>query len=311
MLMSIADDIITKYETPFKTVIVILPGEDLTVPGGFIPAIRLSEGTGESFRKEFTSISTLTENFIVCLEEPYPDEVLSELLVHALFSTNYLFINQKPVVLFGKDLPRTAVENLHQQLNVLLASQGFQGLIMWRNGTEEQGDIEEEYGTEVQNSCESGKPAFIYAYTRVNNDWMKTHLFRDLNSLTGNFIFDFDDKAEAIGKQQFLDNACKSFLAEQPVLSNSLNDYLSLKKSVAKLSSEHKEMSERFSGAEKTIGVIRTKYKDDYENLFKWYHNEYEILPLWYKRFGHILKVFMGRRSFRSLFSEDVKKYKN
>jgi hypothetical protein len=41
----------------------------------------------------------------------------------------------------------------------------------------------------------------------------------------------------------------------------------------------------------------------------EWYHNEYEILPTWYKRIGHVIKVFMGKRTFRSLFSDKVKKY--
>jgi hypothetical protein len=33
-----------------------------------------------------------------------------------------------------------------------------------------------------------------------------------------------------------------------------------------------------------------------------WYHREYEALPLWYKRFGHMIKVFTGKRTFKSLF---------
>ena len=299
MLMSIANDIIKGYKTPFKTVMTVLPDESLTVPVEYIPGIRLSSGTADSFRKEFTNVSTLAENFLICLEETCLDDVTSELLVHSLFSTNYLFISQKPVLLLRKELSVSSAEMLFQQLNVLLASQGFPGFVLWRNDMIEQ------------RSAESDQPVFVSPDTRLNNDWMQAHLFRDLSSLTGHFIFDFDQKQEALGKQQFLDDACKSFLAKHQVLANSLNDYLSLKKNVARFSSEHKEMSERFAGAEKTIAVIRTKYKDDYENLFKWYHNEYEILPLWYKRFGHVLKVLMGKRSFRSLFSDDVKKYKS
>lgn len=42
----------------------------------------------------------------------------------------------------------------------------------------------------------------------------------------------------------------------------------------------------------------------------KFYHQEYEILPLWFKRLGHLIKVISGRRTFRSLFSDKVKKYK-
>lgn len=36
-----------------------------------------------------------------------------------------------------------------------------------------------------------------------------------------------------------------------------------------------------------------------------WYHKEYEVLPLWYKRFGHILKVMRKDRSLKSLFSKN------
>jgi hypothetical protein len=43
----------------------------------------------------------------------------------------------------------------------------------------------------------------------------------------------------------------------------------------------------------------------------KFYHQEYEILPLWFKRLGHLIKVLYGRRTFRSLFNDKVKKYKN
>jgi len=35
------------------------------------------------------------------------------------------------------------------------------------------------------------------------------------------------------------------------------------------------------------------------------------VLPLWYKRLGHIIKVVMGKRSFKSLFSDKVKKYRD
>jgi hypothetical protein len=54
-----------------------------------------------------------------------------------------------------------------------------------------------------------------------------------------------------------------------------------------------------------------TRYKRQIAELLNFYKNEYEILPVWYKRFGHILKVIMGKRTFRSLFNDNVKKYKN
>ena len=56
------------------------------------------------------------------------------------------------------------------------------------------------------------------------------------------------------------------------------------------------------------IGILRSDHPT--REIQDYYTREYEILPLWYKRFGHILKVFTGKRTFRSLFRDDVKKYK-
>jgi hypothetical protein len=49
--------------------------------------------------------------------------------------------------------------------------------------------------------------------------------------------------------------------------------------------------------------------QDAYYGIKEWYDTEYEVLPLWYKRFGHIIKVFMGKRSLKSLFDDDSEKY--
>lgn len=42
--------------------------------------------------------------------------------------------------------------------------------------------------------------------------------------------------------------------------------------------------------------------------ILDWYVKEYEALPLWYKRFGHIIKVIIGKRSLKTLFYNNVKK---
>ena len=54
------------------------------------------------------------------------------------------------------------------------------------------------------------------------------------------------------------------------------------------------------------IAILRSSHQAN--ELQQYYHNEYEVLPLWYKRFGHIIKVITGKRSFRSLFSDKIKK---
>lgn len=49
--------------------------------------------------------------------------------------------------------------------------------------------------------------------------------------------------------------------------------------------------------------------RKDLARALDWYHYEYEILPLWFKRVGQVIKVIMGKRTFKSLFNDNVKKY--
>lgn len=50
-------------------------------------------------------------------------------------------------------------------------------------------------------------------------------------------------------------------------------------------------------------------YRKKISKIVEFYKYEYEILPKWYKQLGHIIKVLMGKRTFKSLFKDDVKKY--
>lgn len=83
-----------------------------------------------------------------------------------------------------------------------------------------------------------------------------------------------------------------------------------------KLESELLDLRTRQTATEKELAnqrqyvdILRSDHST--RELQDYYNNEYEILPLWYKRFGHILKVFAGKRTFRSLFRDNVKKYKD
>ncbi|MHA4845408.1 FHA domain-containing protein [Flavitalea antarctica] len=299
MLANVSDDIITSYQSPFKSVMILLPGDGVGLRPGVIPCIKLSVATSGSFRKEFTSITAGSEGFLICWDEAQYNDGLCELLIHSIFTPGYLHINGRPVVVFRAGFSSPGATAIIRRLENEVALQGIPCLLVWQDNTRES----------VKDG--SVQPAFINHNTLLDKDWFQAHMFNDLGSLTGHFILDLDTSEQSFETQHLLDSACRTFLAKQPLIANSLNEYLTLQHRFAQLSSEHHQLAERFTGAEKTIGVIRTKYKDDYENLFKWYHNEYEILPLWYKRFGHILKVIMGKRSFRSLFSDDVKKYKN
>jgi hypothetical protein len=59
------------------------------------------------------------------------------------------------------------------------------------------------------------------------------------------------------------------------------------------------------------LSLSKKVQEKEYYEVLDWYHKEYEALPLWYKQFGHIIKVIIGKRRFRSLFDDNVKKYKD
>jgi hypothetical protein len=63
--------------------------------------------------------------------------------------------------------------------------------------------------------------------------------------------------------------------------------------------------------AEESAQLYLTMQKEQTLTNVDWYFREYEILPGWYKKFGHLIKVLTGKRTFRSLFSNNAKKYKH
>ena len=70
-------------------------------------------------------------------------------------------------------------------------------------------------------------------------------------------------------------------------------------------------LKKEIESREAHIASLQNIPQTSFKKLNDFYHYEYEILPAWYKRFGHIIKVIMGKRTFRSLFSHNVKKYKD
>jgi hypothetical protein len=91
--------------------------------------------------------------------------------------------------------------------------------------------------------------------------------------------------------------------------------YASLQTNQA-LQKELYSLGRRYSGTEmelkhykQYVEILRSDHVT--KELQDYYTREYEILPRWYKRFGQIIKVLTGKRTFRSLFRHDVKKYKD
>jgi hypothetical protein len=95
----------------------------------------------------------------------------------------------------------------------------------------------------------------------------------------------------------------------EPVLFNHLLKFCQLKKAVVQLRNDIGAANEDLINQKAYLKIL--KDQDEAIKINEFYHNEYEVLPLWYKQFGHLIKAVMGKRTWGSLFNDNVKKYKN
>ena len=86
------------------------------------------------------------------------------------------------------------------------------------------------------------------------------------------------------------------------VKQNLLVENILLKKKILLLYNELDNYKEHNKILRSTHGAVE---------LQQYYDKEYELLPRWFKHCGQLLKVLMGKRTLRSLFNNDVKKYKD
>jgi len=142
---------------------------------------------------------------------------------------------------------------------------------------------------------------------------------------TGNWYLSFLEESKVSQKLIFFfpphSNASTDVHSE---LNNVEKEFRERNPRVFALLQEQTNFAKRFEQCEINIQGLRKdlESRDEYianlnipettlKRVSDFYYHEYEILPLWYKRFGHLIKVFMGKRSFRSLFDDKVKKYKD
>ncbi len=277
---------------PYKPVYILNPAATTDIPGDVLVCIRLNDDTVNEFAAVFKRIRSAAFRFFILFDVQNKKDEAGDLLIHSLFCLNYYTGGGNALVAFPDNSP--VIDDLSERLN----KQGFHDITVWW------------IGKAAATTTDVYAP-LVFPATASPGQWATETLMKDFESLTNFVIIDAPSSAAAAEIDDELRRSCNALPVSPQLFSDALRNYLSLQKENGELLSLNRKLSGRLAGTEKTIGVIRTKYKDDYENLFAWYHHEYEILPLWYKRFGHIIKVIMGKRTFRSLFSDDVKKYKH
>jgi hypothetical protein len=62
-----------------------------------------------------------------------------------------------------------------------------------------------------------------------------------------------------------------------------------------------KDLDETVTDLKNNKDYLKIALKEkETEKILAFYHNEYEVLPLWYKRFGHIIKIITGHRKIKN-----------
>ena len=234
----------------------------------------------------------VTARFVICLRNLHHDNpgVLNEVLV-LLSHRLYFRVFNQPVVFLECN---GSFDSNSSMLKKFLDKQGFeQPRISGVNskvfnsgdftaahlaGTGQQVVSElvefEKYYSEYLGSQFNTDDYFIVQPGDVPVD----HFFRRMESLIDLFISAHTYEADLIKR---LVKSSDTALV-QTLKNKALESEIKVMDELARLRSGNKEL----------------------EDILEFYHREYEVLPLWYKRVGHILKVVMGKRSFKSLFSD-------
>jgi hypothetical protein len=216
-----------------------------------------------------------------------------ENIISLFFQPSYFLANDRPVLFLSDNATYHAgfMEKLYEKCR----NQGLSVLLL-----------------RIKNDKSIDKPGDQFAYEVASSD-INCHAI--IENWLSKYLEDRDP-----GEIHFL------FRTGQPGLTGILNEiqkmeielhntehykFANLAYKKQKLIEKYKRELDAKVSAEKNTQLYLSMQKKQTADNVEWYHHEYEILPAWYKRLGHIIKVLMGRRTFRSLFSDKAKKYKD
>jgi hypothetical protein len=215
-------------------------------------------------------------------------------IIFSMFSKNYVRINDIPVIAFTNQQNTVADIESEKTFISSFTAQGWPMLHMWH--------LPVSMSFKQQILQQKTQSLFLDTID-ADEEFLLHQFFSDPQQL-GKYIF-FSAEVNYKKIENDLFSIYKSIIKKNSFLTGFIAHCTELKTNNSQLNQQVKVLSEKLNNAETTIEIIRSKYKDDYELLFNWYHKEYEVLPLWYKRFGHIIKVIIGKRSFKSLFTNE------
>jgi hypothetical protein len=236
------------------------------------------------FAISFSGKNSLTQK----VNDSYIENIIS-----LFFQPAYFLANDNPVVFLGDKAVYHAgfVEKLSEKCR----NQGLSVLLLQaKNGksVDKPGD---------QFTYEVTSPDI--SFDAIIENWLSQYL-ESKNPPEIHFLFEKNEP----GLTEILDEIQKK---EMELHNTEHYKFANLAHKKQKLIEKYKKELDVKVSAEKNTQLYLSMQKKQTADNVEWYHHEYEILPTWYKRLGHIVKVMMGRRTFRSLFSDKAKKYKD
>lgn len=119
----------------------------------------------------------------------------------------------------------------------------------------------------------------------------------DVNMMSERMKFHFDHLIKTGTKK--MDNEEINTLFYQLI-----KDKIELKQSVEDLWSQKVslESSLQKGNLESDQIPFDSQLNPEKDKVIEWYHKEYEVLPLWYKRIGHLIKVVLRKKDVKEIF---------
>jgi hypothetical protein len=221
------------------------------------------------------------------------DEEYMEKIIALFFQPSYYMVNYHPVLFLKRST--LAYTAFLDRLQKKCSAQGLKNILIIETRT---GDYIDETIVPF-GYCLSSRDINLGMFIK---NWLAQYLIKN-NSLEMHILIsDRDEKSEEL---------FDIILKKEEVLKQT-NDYkiANILYEKEKIIEDYKHQLSLKDIDKKNNELYLSVQKSERANALEWYYYEYEILPVWYKRFGHIVKVLIGKRTFKSLFNDNVKKYK-
>lgn len=218
------------------------------------------------------------------------NESYIEKIIGILFQPCYYLFDYQPLI-FSAGKTQASV-NFINRLTEKCAKQGLKTLIL---------DVKEDDGDGSVSHFAYRVASTDIDYNLITKNWIYLYL-NDKNPGEIHFLVaDTDPNSSEILNQIFVGQSIFKKTEQYKMA-----DVLYKKQ---KMIEDYRHELDLRAASEKDAQLYLNIQKEQTSNNVRWYYHEYEILPGWYKKLGHVIKVLMGKRSFRSLFDDNVKKH--